>query len=112
VALIEIKTPCTKIIGNQYRGTVSFSQELTGAVNQILNYRDKLTKEYYSLSDNSDEPFKVISPKCIVVIGKMSTMAPKEIAAFENFRNNLNNIQIVTFDELYKRIKELISVFS
>ena len=112
VALIEIKTPCTKITGNQYRGTVSFSQELTGAVNQVLNYRDKLTKDYYSISANSDEPFKVISPKCIVVIGKMSTMNPKEIAAFENFRNNLNNILILTFDELYQRILELIQIFS
>lgn len=44
VALIEIKTPCTELIGNQYRGTYSFSYDLSGAVNQVLNYRDKLTK--------------------------------------------------------------------
>ena len=37
VALIEIKTPCTELIGGQYRGTYSFSYELSGAVNQVLN---------------------------------------------------------------------------
>lgn len=44
VALIEIKTPCTEIIGKSYRGTFSFSYELSGAVNQVLNYRDNFTK--------------------------------------------------------------------
>ena len=58
VALIEIKTPCTELIGNQYRGTYSFSYDLSGAVNQVLNYRDKLTKEYYSLCHQGSEPLK------------------------------------------------------
>ena len=65
MALIEIKTPCTELIGNQYRGTYSFSYELSGAINQVLNYRDKLTKEYYSLCHQSSEPFEVLSPKCV-----------------------------------------------
>lgn len=112
VALIEIKTPCTELIGSQYRGTYSFSYELSGAVNQVLNYRDKLTKEYYSLCHQGPEPFEVLSPKCVVIIGKMASLTPGQVAAFENFRNSLSNLLILTFDELYQRIVDLISVLS
>lgn len=112
VALIEIKTPCTELIGNQYRGTYSFSYELSGAVNQVLNYRDKLTKDYYSLCHQGSEPFEVLSPKCVVIIGKMASLTPGQVAAFENFRNSLSNVLILTFDELYQRIVDLISVLS
>lgn len=112
VALIEIKTPCTEIMGNPYRGTYSMSHELSGAVNQVLNYRDKLTKEYYNLCRQSVSNFEVLSPKCIVIIGKLGSMNQEQKAAFENFRNNLNNVQILTFDELYQRIADLIKILS
>lgn len=112
MALIEIKTPCTEIIGGQYRGTYSFSYELSGAVNQVLNYRDKLTKEYYSLCHQGSEPFEVLSPKCVVIIGKMDSLTLGQVAAFENFRNSLSNLLILTFDELHQRIVDLISVLS
>ena len=112
VALIEIKTPCTEIIGSQYRGTYSFSYELSGAVSQVLNYRDKLTKEYYALCHQGTQSFEVMTPKCVVIIGKMSGMNSGQIAAFENFRNSLNNILVITFDELYQRIIDLITILS
>ena len=112
VALIEIKTPCTEVIGSQYRGTFSFSHELSGAVNQVLNYRDNLTKEYYSLGHRGEAPFEVLAPKCVVVIGKIESMTTEQVAAFENFRNNLNNVTIITFDELYERINDLIVILS
>lgn len=112
VALIEIKTPCTDIFGGQYRGTFSFSYELSGAVNQVLNYKDNLTKEYYSLCQKDNTNFEVFSPKCVVVIGKISSMTSDQIAAFENFRNSLNNVTVITFDELHQRIMDLINILS
>lgn len=112
VALIEIKTPCTEIIGSSYRGTYSFSHELSGAVNQVLNYRDNLTKSYYALYHQSASQFEVLSPKCVVIIGKIASMDSTQIAAFENFRNSLNNVQILTFDELHQRIINLIAILS
>ena len=112
VALIEIKTPCTKIIGNFYRGTYSFSEEFSGAINQVINYRDKFIKDYYSLCKNSDETYEAFSPKCVVVIGKIEGLDKKEIAALESFRNNLSNVTVITFDELSKKIKSLIEIMS
>lgn len=110
VALIEIKTPCTEIIGNSYRGTYSFSHELSGAVNQVLNYRDNLTKSYYTLCHQSASQFEVLSPKCVVIIGKLASMNSTQIAAFESFRNSLSGVQILTFDELYQRVIDLIAI--
>ena len=112
VALVEIKTPCTDIIGNQYRGTFSFSYDLSGAISQVLNYKDKLTKEYYALCHNNSEPFKVLSPKCVVIIGKIQALSNDQIAAFENFRNSLSNVIVITFDELYRKITDLIAILS
>ena len=112
VALIEIKTPCTDIIGRRYRGTFSLSDELSGAVNQVLNYRDNLTKSYYSICGNSSSAFEVFNPKCVVVIGKISVLSPEQIGTFENFRNSMNNVIIITFDELYQKIIDLIEILS
>ena len=53
-----------------------------------------------------------MTPKCVVIIGKMSGMNSGQIAAFENFRNSLNNILVITFDELYQRIIDLITILS
>lgn len=111
VVLIEIKTPRAKIIAEQYRGTYSFSPELSGAVNQVLNYRDKMTKEYYSLTGGSESEFVSFSPQCVVIIGKLSPLNVKEIAAFENYRNILSGVTIMTFDEVYLRIKSIVETF-
>lgn len=100
------------IIGNSYRATYSFSSEMSGAVNQVLNYKDSLTKEFYSLQSKSSPRFEVFNPKCVVIIGKISAMEVDEVAAFERFRNSLNNVTVVTFDELYTRITGLITMLS
>lgn len=101
-----------KMVVHTHLNTLRHGCELSGAINQVLNYRDKLTKEYYSLCHQSSEPFEVLSPKCVVIIGKMASLTPGQVAAFENFRNSLSNVLILTFDELYQRIVDLIAVLS
>ena len=54
----------------------------------------------------------VISPKCVVIIGKLASMNSTQIAAFESFRNSLSGVQILTFDELYQRVIDLIAILS
>lgn len=112
VVLIEIKTPEADIIHSAYRDTYSFTYEMSGAVNQVINYRDKLMKEYNNLFISSFQPFTAFMPKCVVIIGKLSTMDPHEKAAFENYRNSLSNVEIVTFDEVLQRLIDLRDVFS
>ncbi len=110
IAIIEIKTPCTKLCGTKYRGTYSMSHELSGAVNQVLNYKDSLTKEYYIRNNCSEDSFRVLSPECVVIVGKLSSLTQDEIDAFELYRNSLNGVIVITFDELYQRIQGLIDI--
>ena len=65
VALIEIKTPCTEIVGKPYRETYSMSLDMSGAVNQVLNYRDELQKNFSTLTRDLEEAdtVRAISPK-------------------------------------------------
>lgn len=112
IALIEIKTPCTPLFGNKYRGTYSLSADLSGAINQILNYKDKLTKEYYSNSHNSNVFYEVLSPKCFLIIGRIDGLDRTQKSALEIYRNNLSNVTIITFDELKQRTKDFLALFN
>lgn len=113
VALIEIKTPCTEIVGKPYRETYSMSLDMSGAVNQVLNYRDELQKNFSTLTRDLEgaDAVRAFSPKCVVVIGKISTLNAKQQKAFELYRNSFNNLTIITFDELHQKICDLMSVF-
>lgn len=113
VALIEIKTPCTEIVGKPYRETYSMSLDMSGAVNQVLNYRDELQKNFSTLTRDLEEAdtVRAFSPKCVVVLGKISTLNAKQQKAFELYRNSFNNLTIITFDELHQKICDLMSVF-
>lgn len=113
VALIEIKTPGTEIVGKPYRETYSMSLDMSGAVNQVLNYRDELQKNFSTLTRDLEEAdtVRAFSPKCVVVIGKISTLNAKQQKAFELYRNSFNNLTIITFDELHQKICDLMSVF-
>ena len=106
VAIVEIKRPDTLIIKDTYRQTFCFTSDFSGAVNQVLNYRDSLTKEIYSLAKGQ---FDAFSPTCVVVIGRMSEFGrdSRKIAAFENYRAVLSNVIITTYDELLSKMKDL-----
>ncbi len=84
VALIEIKTPCTEIVGKPYRETYSMSLDMSGAVNQVLNYRDELQKNFNELTRDleDDDTVRSFSPKCVIVIGKINTLNAKQQKAY------------------------------
>lgn len=113
IALVEIKTPCTDLIGKPYRHTYNISTELSGAVCQVLNYRDSLLKSYPVLSSTGSD-FRAFMPKAVIIIGKINDIRNEnnKLAAFENFRGSLNNIVIITYDELCEKIKQLIDFVS
>lgn len=116
VALVEIKTPCTKLLGRQYRGrSFTISYELSGAINQVLSYRQSLIAESSSLRVDSSDAFEAFSPNCIVIAGntcefdKLDASKRRDaIGSFENFRNALNGITVVTYDELLQKVADLL----
>lgn len=111
VVLIEIKTPETKLIGIKYRQTYSMSGELSGSTNQILNYKTKLQREYGNIiANNPDkERFDAFNPKCLLILGHINKEIDEHAKreALENYRANSREIDIITFDELYQKVKIL-----
>ena len=108
ITVLEIKTPETDVLGRVYRGGVyAPSFELTGGINQTLDQRYQLQKSIAAFKDNSRvtnvESYAV---KCIIVIGRMP-VGHDEKKSLELFRNNLNDVTVVTFDELLEKLRHL-----
>lgn len=109
LALIEIKKPSSPLLNKiAYRGSVfCASSELTGSVTQVLDQCYQLQKNIATIKDNNKlfdiESYAV---HCILIIGTM----PKdedERKSFEIYRRNSKNVQIITFDELLLKLKQL-----
>ena len=108
--LVEIKKPKTELLKkSDYRnGAYPPSNELSGAVTQVqincatwgkesqyVQNTDKLHKQHIYTSQ----------PKGIVVIGNTSELGDDlhKLSSFHLFRRNLQNPEIITYDELLAR---------
>lgn len=114
LAIVEIKKPDTRLLGRPYRAeSYSVSEELSGAVNQVLSYRQSLLNEFNALYVNSGASIEAFSPRCVVVIGNTNQLSDRtKTSSFENFRGALNGITILTFDELLAKLDDLIGILS
>jgi hypothetical protein len=113
-ALVEIKTPATRLLGPKYRGTFRPSPELAGAVMQALDYRRTLMIKLDSLLGGTDVKVRAVAPRCVVVVGngavELNTEAKR--TAFELFRRNSRDVEIVTYDEFFKKLDVLAHLFN
>ncbi|MDO9212899.1 MAG: DUF4263 domain-containing protein [Methylococcales bacterium] len=108
-ALIEIKTPCTKLLNkNAYRESVyTPSNELSGSINQVLDQKYKFQKQIATLKENSRiYDFESYSVSCVLIIGKMPEDNDRK-KSFELFRGNSKDVEIITFDELLGKLRQL-----
>lgn len=116
VAFIEIKTHKSAILkkGKAYRGNDVFpmSDDLSGAINQVLDQRDNFQKEFYSLKVKSKKPIETYNSKCVVIIGEAKGLSNEELKSFELYRSNSKDVEIVTFDELLDRLVLLQSLMT
>ena len=112
--LVEIKTPATRLLGRKYRGTYRPSPELSGAVMQVLDYRRTLVRDQRSIMDKAGRELHAFSPDCVVIIGTGASELDTEQkrTAFEDFRANSRDVEIVTYDELFGKIEVLAGLFS
>jgi hypothetical protein len=111
-AMVEIKTPMTPLLGSAYRGVYPISNDLAGAISQALKYRSSLMENIQNLQRG--EPTVIASESyCVVVAGDCAELNSSEKkASFERFRERLNGVRILTFDEVYKRIEGLLAIFT
>lgn len=112
-ALVEIKTPVTRIIGQEYRADIpNVSVALVGSVVQVLSYKDSLTKTYLSMGGASSD-YEVFDPPCAVIIGNTQQLTTEQQKrTFELFRRQLSGVEVITFDELFRRVEHLIALLN
>lgn len=111
--LVEIKTPKTSLLGSLYRGGVhNISSEITGALLQVSSYKDSLIKDYHRLKSESIKSFYAFNPQCLVIAGTWQDeiVNQDQKKSFELFRNGLKDVQIITYDELFRKIEILIDL--
>ncbi|TXH56069.1 MAG: DUF4263 domain-containing protein [Bacteroidia bacterium] len=115
--LVEIKTCHTKLFGKaKYRNECwELSSEVVNAVSQLLSQKHLLQKNYDDLTKNTQHGIKTCDPKAILIIGSWDEIEDCDIneqrikkTTFELYRRNLRNVEIITFDELYKRAEYIV----
>ncbi len=112
--LIEIKTPTTPLMGSDYRGNLPPSRDLAGSVTQVLNYRHELVQNLNKLTEGTDVRLNAFNPKCAVIIGNAEAELKDQTArrSFELFRASLKDVEVVTYDELFRKVEILAELFS
>ena len=115
-ALIEIKKPTTPLLSKEYRKDVfNVSDELTGAVLQVSNYKNSLLRHFTSLTHPDSGPdlrIEAFDPRCLVVVGSLARDCTEAACrkSFELFRAALRDVQVVTFDELFAKVRILLDL--
>ncbi|MFG0844474.1 Shedu immune nuclease family protein [Pseudomonas sp. FYR_5] len=108
-AIFEIKTPGTPLLNKTpFRGKVySATKEFTGAMVQILDQKYQLAKSLPILKSNDRNlVLEAYAVHCCLIIGS----TPKgldEQKSFELFRRNSREVEVITFDELLEKLKQL-----
>lgn len=114
--IIEIKTPKTPLLGRKYRANAyAISEDLSGAVVQTLSYRDELLKSYYNLTGRPDSiQFNAFDPQCLIIIGHLflDNLSALERRSFELFRRSNTRVQILTYDELFAKVQDLVDLLA
>ncbi len=120
--LLEIKTPATLLLAGKYRNVVNVSSELSGACLQVANYRQSLVEHYASLSLNyRPRQLTPFDPPAVVIIGSTNQLkddgtessdGPDKMRSFELFRAGQRRIEVITFDELFRRLENLLTALS
>ncbi|MGH8129212.1 MAG: Shedu immune nuclease family protein, partial [Gammaproteobacteria bacterium] len=118
----EIKTHRTRLLGDEYRtGCWAPSSELAGAITQVqgtvaaaiesLGARMRPKDKHGTPLDY--EVFN-IRPKAFIVIGHLRELVTAngvhedKLRSFEQFRNGIQGVEILTFDELFERSRFIV----
>jgi len=110
---IEIKTPCKRLLGGEYRTDIFRpSNDISGAIVQVLEYRRSFSQRVDTLARESDEDIESCEPPCLVLIGnaKLELDTLHKRRSFELYRRQIKGVEIVTFDELFEKTKRLLEL--
>lgn len=122
VDVIEIKTHLKNIlVWDSSHKNFYFSPETSKAIVQTLNYLDSITKEKFNKEEdkrkiiNSTFEENLYHPRGIIIISSKNRLTTKKghdeelKRDFTKLRNSIQNIEILTFDEIIGIASEYIS---
>jgi Domain of unknown function (DUF4263) len=114
--LIEIKTPVTQLLQKtKYRSNVyAPDTALSGSVVQAADYRHSVTRDLQTITQSKNIDISTFNPKVVIIIGNYGSELDTEEKrrSFELYRSSLSNIEIVTFDELFRKMEHLAKLFN
>lgn len=108
-AIFEIKTPQTPILNKTpFRdGVYTPSADLSGSINQALDQKYQFQRQIAQIKDNTRlYDIESYAVHCCLVIGKTPKGDDRK-KSFELFRRNSKDVEVVTFDELLEKLKQL-----
>jgi len=124
ILFCEIKTHLPNILIEAYDrpGVFVPAKELRGAVAQIQKTIHKVTlklqqnfhKPVMQNGDPTGEELLFVKPRGVVVIGMLDDFKVEnginyeKLSSFEIYRQQISGIEIITFDELYERVKFIV----
>ncbi len=125
VDIIEIKRPANNRIVTEgvYRDNHIPHRELSGTVMQIEKYifhlnkwgkagEEKLTKKYKT-DIPEDFKIKIINPSAMIIMGRDKLLSKAQKDDFEVAKRKYKNvIDIITYDDLIRRLETVIKVIS
>ncbi len=118
IAFIEVKTPITWLVWKtKYRwkndtdnNTVyPISDELSWAINQLLNQKKTFLQKQDSLEESDKFTYNT---RCILISWNTDSLSEWQLKSFELYRSSLKDVEIITFNELLKKIQNLLELFS
>lgn len=124
VDAIEIKKPFAEcmVTSNRYRDNHVPMRELTGTIMQLEKYLYHLNRwgqageeklnERYSSKLPANLKIKVVNPSGMIIMGRDTNFTPDQRTDFEVIRRKYRNVvEIMTYDDLLRRLKVICSQF-
>jgi hypothetical protein len=124
ILFCEIKTHFSDLLIEPYKrpGVFVPAKELRGAVAQVQKTIHKATlklqENFHKLTKKNGDPtgeeILFVRPRGIVVIGRLDDFKKEnginyeKLSSFELYRQQINGIEIITYDELYERVKFIV----
>lgn len=113
--IVEIKTPKTKLLGTRYRKKINRpSGDLSGSCVQVMDYARELSGNIEEITKDRTHKFNIFNPRCVVLIGNAENELDNndKRKSFELYRSSMRNLEILTYDELFRKAEILASLFN
>jgi len=108
-AIFEIKKPQTPVLNKRpfREGVFTPSADLSGSINQVLDQKYQFQRQVAQIKENSRlYDIESYAVHCCLVVGTTPEGEDRK-KSFEMFRRNSKDVEIVTFDELLEKLKQL-----